>query len=272
MELIAGFAGAASLFGALLFYFGWTRAAATFRYFGIEIGLLDLSFTDLLLRSVRSTYFPLLLIAVLGLGAVLLHRRVINSAHAPVLGGGLVVVGAVGLLVGLIANAGVVTFRTAWPTVPAILLGGALACVYGAALRTKSTGTDPIPRTARLLVAGILLLLVFWLVSSYANFRGTTNAIAIVRDLAARPSVILLSERELHLRGSGLTVQTIDGDDSAYRFCYGGLRYLIRSDSQHFLLPEHWERGRDAVVVIEDDVSIRFEYLASTDPTFCPAE
>ena len=31
--------------------------AATYRYFGIEIGLLDLSVQDYLIRSIRSTYF-----------------------------------------------------------------------------------------------------------------------------------------------------------------------------------------------------------------------
>jgi hypothetical protein len=275
VELIASFAGAAGLFGALLFYFGWTRVAATYRYFGIEIGLLDLSFQDYLLRSIRSTYFPLLGIGVLGLGAVLLHGRIIGFARARALGVGLVVLGVVGVLVGLVANVGLVTFRSTWPIVPAILLAGTLACVYGAVLLYRSTanataGTGSIPIAARLLAASVLLLLVFWLVSSYASNRGIRNATAIVRELAARPGVVLLSEQDLHLRGSGLTVQALSGDDAAYRYCYSGLRYLIRSGSRHFLLPEYWQRGRDPVLVIRDSDSIRFEYFSSASSTRCP--
>ena len=170
--------------------------------------------------------------------------------------------GVVSVLVSLLANVGLVTLRTTWPVVSAILLTGALAWVYGAVLLYSNTakataGTGSIPIAARVFVAAVLLLLMFWLVSTYASNRGIRNAIAIVSELDARPGVVLLSEQELHRRGSGLTVQALSGDDSAYRYCNSGLRYLIRSGDRHFLLPEYWQRGRDPVVVIRDSDSIR---------------
>ncbi|WP_139245977.1 hypothetical protein [Geodermatophilus amargosae] len=257
-----------------MYYFGWSRAAATYRYFGIEIGLLDLSFQDHLLRSVRSTYFPLLAAGVLGFGVILLHRRIVDSMHAKALGLGLVIFGLLGMLVGLAAIVRLVTFRTAWPVVPADLLGSTTMIAYGAvvlgqALSPAKRETYSIPRAAWFVLAGVLLLLTIWLVSSYASYRGLQSATAIERDLDARPGVVLLSEQELHLRGTGLTAQDVESEDSAYRHCYSGLRYLIRSGSRHFLLPEYWQRGRDPIIVVHESDSIRFEYLPSTSPTTC---
>ena len=68
LEWVTTVAGATTLVGALLYYFGWARASTTFSYFGIEAEVLGLSFQDYLLRSVRSTYQPLLVVAGVTLG------------------------------------------------------------------------------------------------------------------------------------------------------------------------------------------------------------
>jgi hypothetical protein len=275
VELVANVAGSATLIGALLYYFGWARAAATFRYFGIEIGLLDLSFQDYLLRSVRSTYFPLLTLVVIWLAALLLHRLIAGSRLVSPTGITLVAVGIAALVVGGLANFGYIRFSTAWPVIPALLLAGALACSYGADLLMTAGGTGPdvrrsVPASERALVGVVLVLLLFWLVSSYANFRGTRNAIAIDRDLELRPGVVVLSAGDLHLRGAGVTAEPLEGEDSAYRFCYRGLRYLVRSGGRQFLLPEHWQRGRDPVAVIRESDAVLFEFYSSVRPPSCP--
>lgn len=274
VELLTNVAGSATLIGALLYYFGWARAAATFRYFGIEIGVLDLSFQDYLLRSVRSTYFPLLTVVVIWLAALFVHRALKGSRVATAAAAVLIVAGVAGVVVGVLANFGRIVFPTAWPVIPALLLVGAVACSYGAVLLPKGRdGTDgprSVPPFARALIGGVLLLLLFWFVSSYANYRGTNNALAIDRDLESRPGVVVLSAADLHLRGDGVTAETLEGEDSAYRFCYSGLRYLVRSGGRQFLLPEHWQRGRDPVTVIRETDSVLFEFYSSVSPPPCP--
>jgi hypothetical protein len=118
-------------------------------------------------------------------------------------------------------------------------------------------------------VAALLVLLVFWVVSGYAGYRGTAIAEGVARDLGSRPDVVVFSEKDLHLHGAGISVRTTSGRDEEYGYCYSGLRFLIRSDGRQFLLPRGWVRGRDPVIVLREDSSIRMEYATSTAGALC---
>jgi hypothetical protein len=273
LEWVTTVAGATTLVGALLFYFGWARSSATFGYFGIEADLLGLSFQDYLLRSVRSTYQPLLGVTVAALGAVALHRLLRGSPVAFPVGVAFVTLGALSASFAFISTLGLVTLRVDWPLVPVAYLSGAVFLVYGIGLLAAVEGKEPHSRAIVVsrhpLVAAVILLLAFWVVSSYAGYRGKAVAEQIAAQLDRRPSVVVYSDTDLRLRGNGVHVEIQQGA-SAFGYCYSGLRYLIRSDDRHFLIPENWRRGRDPIIVLDEDKSMRLEYFRSQVASDCP--
>lgn len=69
----------------------------------------------------------------------------------------------------------------------------------------------------------------------------------------------LYSERPLHLGGTGVTETPLAGEDAAYRYRYDGLRLLIRSGGNFFMLPTQWTRQDGVAIVLRDDPSVRLE-------------
>lgn len=268
-EWLGAIAGATTLFGALLYYFGWARTSAAFGYFGIQTDVLGLSFQDYLLRSIRSAYQPLLVVAVLllvgfGLRRVLDRPGVSVPAAMSFMG-----LGGIAVLVGVAAVAGLVTFTLDWPLVPALLLGGTVLCVTGASLRGWARLDGRRPGAPHALIAATIVLLSFWLVSSYATYLGTGAGASVAKNLEQRPSVVVLSQKSLALHGTGVRGTVLAQDAAAFRYCYSGLRLLIRAGGRLFLLPEGWTSGRDPVIVLPEDASTRFEYARAPSPHPC---
>jgi hypothetical protein len=277
LETAARVAGLTGLAGALLFYFGWARAASTFSYFGIELDVLDLSFRDYVLRSVGSAYWPAAMALVVLLLGLVVHQVLRQRQNAVAIGLPLVVLGAIAMALGAAAVGGVVSFRTAWPVVPVLLLSGSVVAAYGAwwlrrrtVMRPVVAGADPSGESVvRAIVTMLIVLLGFWTVSSYASYRGLQVAQDLATNLRGRPAVVLLSSKDLHITGSG-TLGVEGGDGSThYRYCYTGLRLLIRSGGRYFLAPEEWRRGRDPVIVVPDSNDVRFDFYKTTTAPRC---
>jgi hypothetical protein len=274
LELVAGIGGAAGVTGALLYYFGWARSAALFGWFGVDVGVLELSFQDYLLRSVLSAFWPAVAVAVVALVALRAHRLLARSRRRVLLGRALALGGGVLVVVGLAAVAGWITFLTSWPVVPVGLLAGVVLVVSG----TRLAGPAPVPGAPepealvswRLPVAVVLVLLAFWSVSGFATYRGVARAHAVAADLSAVPGVRVFSTEELRLSGSGVQTAELAPAGATYRWCYSGLRLLIRSGGRHFLLPEDWQRGRDPVIVLAEGNGVRVEYLPTRAASSCP--
>ena len=272
VEVLASIGGLAGLIGGLLYYFGWARTSATFEHFGIPIELLDLSFQDYLLRSVQAAYRPLFLIGVLGLLVLPLHRVIVRSEAAGVVGMALQGLGAVGVLRGCAAVLGWLPIRVSWPAVPALLLVSMILVLYGARLRLGprvGRRRDTVWGARPAVTVGMLLLLTFWTVSNYASYHGRNVATAVANDLPSRPGVVVYSTTDLRLRGEGVVVRRITGADSAYRFCVSGLRLLTRSGDRQVLVPEEWQSGRDPVAILDEADDLRIEYFTSREPTTC---
>jgi hypothetical protein len=274
LEWVTTIAGATTLVGALLFYFGWARASATFSYLGIEADVLGLGFQEYLLRSVRSTYSPLLALVVFLLGGLALRRFLVGSPVAFPVGIALITFGSISALFGLFVSQGLVTVDFRWPLVPVAYLVAAILAVYGFGLLLVAWDQAPKSLVGSIvihhpLVGGVILLLAFWVVSSYAGYRGKAIGEEISAHPDSRPSVVVLSENDLHLRGSGVRTERVEGEGSAFAYCYSGLRFLIRSGDRQFLLPERWKRGRDPVIVLPESQSIRFEYFPSQAVSNC---
>lgn len=75
-KALLAFVPPATLVTALLYYFGWARAYAQARALGADPSVFGYTTQDYLLRSVDSLYFPLIILAALGLVALLLHLRI----------------------------------------------------------------------------------------------------------------------------------------------------------------------------------------------------
>ncbi|MBU3063248.1 hypothetical protein KO481_17140 [Nocardia sp. NEAU-G5] len=70
----------AALISGLLFYFGWTYSHAYYGYFGVDVGMLGLSTSDYLLRSINVTFWPAILTVLPILVLLAAHHLLIRPA------------------------------------------------------------------------------------------------------------------------------------------------------------------------------------------------
>ena len=102
-----------------------------------------------------------------------------------------------------------------------------------------------------IIASGALVLLLFaWTVTTYANWAGIHQAEQVQSGLPAAAEVIVYSSTNLSLSGPGVTMSTVQAPDSEFRFRYDGLRFLVGSGGNDFLLPERWRPGDGSVIVL----------------------
>jgi hypothetical protein len=66
----------ATVLSAVLFYFGYVSSRAQYAYFGIDVDTIGLGTQDYVMRSPQPLLFPLLVLTLAGVGAMLLHSAV----------------------------------------------------------------------------------------------------------------------------------------------------------------------------------------------------
>jgi hypothetical protein len=249
---------------AMLFYFGWARTNATYRYFGVDLSLLKFSTGDYVLRSVNSVYKPLLAIGILGLAGALVidavasgepgakTAAVVIRRTATVLGAALLLTGGIGLVVAGEALA-----------VPAALVAGVGALLYARRLAPTSASPAAGEQRARSRIDYLLVVLVvitgFWALSLYAQHVGSERARHLLADPTTMSLVVIYARDQLDLDAPGITSAGVSSPSSTYHWRYGGFRLLIHNDGKYFLLPARWKRGRDPVYVIPEQSAVRFE-------------
>lgn len=244
----------AVVIAAVLFYFGWARVRATYEYFGIDVSVLNFSASDYVLRS-ASTAFPLLVaIGFLALGAFIVNEQLRpafakdNALSArqlvPVLGW----IGAVLVTVGFFLA---LTLRNSagseiWG--PASMVIGFGVAFYALVVRDSFVAHGG-PHL-NIIVLSLMLLALLWTILAYADYLGNRTAEQVQAGLPAAPNVIVYSSADLSLSGPGVIMSRIQGPDSQYHFRYSGLRLLVSSGGQYFLLPSGWQPGRGSVIVL----------------------
>src|SRR6478609_9073048 len=77
IELVARVLAPIGVLSAVLYYFGYAREQALFSYFGVDLGSLDYSPTDYLVRSAGTVFLPLATLLVAGVVAVVGHHLLI---------------------------------------------------------------------------------------------------------------------------------------------------------------------------------------------------
>lgn len=267
---------------ALMMYFGSVRANTTYRSLGVDPSMLGLSFQDYVLRSVGTTVEPLVLVLLVALFAlpvhalivryVTRHRRTTRCAVAV-----LAVLGAGGVLAGVMGLAGWVRPPTKAPVIPILLALGVLALGFStflhATVHPRGTGRGPFAHrvVSRTIFVALLILLLLWSVASYARIRGEDEANHLRRYPGLLPGAVVYAPRRLYLEGAGITERVYPDSTAMFRYRYTGLRLLIESNRRYFLLPACWATTPEArAIALPDDESFRLEFYVVTTPPVCP--
>lgn len=266
-----------TLLTALAFYFGWALSSARALYFGIDPSTLAFSTQDYLLRSTDALFVLLGAIIVAALAALSLHvvvsrllhdrdsHRVLLRASAVAAG-----IGAALLILGIAAIFNAPPFSV-HPLLVSLSPGiGIAAVAYAlhirAGIRAQRAARPPAPDARWLsplmltLVAFMVVLSVFWTASEYAQALGRGSAQALEQQLSTRPSAVVFSRERLHLSAPGVTETRLAGAESAYGYRYDGLRLLVRSGGNYFLLPDEWSRENGVAVLLPDTDDVRLEF------------
>jgi hypothetical protein len=260
---------------ALMIYFGWARASATYGVFGIHYSVLGFSFQDYLFRSINDTFRPTALLLLIIFVAVPVHLGLIKVMERgwrkrTVLP--LVAAGTTLTVVGLLGFLRVVTYRVAWPVIPlslglGVLLIGYATSLWRAASETQLRplgGSDVIDIVTRFAFAAFLSLTLVWSVAVYAQISGAEEAQQIARRPASLTGVVVFAPKPLHLSGGGIRETVLIGDQESRYYRYDGLRLLVRANDRYILLPARWRPGM-RTIVLPDDPPLRLEfYLTGT--------
>jgi hypothetical protein len=127
------------------------------------------------------------------------------------------------------------------------------------AITTPSTSPS---RTYILTLLALGLVAGLWTVSLYGVQVGSQLAANIAAGLSTRPGVVVYSTERIALGGPGIVVAEIAQPGAKYHFQYTGLRLLVRAPDKFLLLPSRWQHGRDRVLLLRDDNSIRIDIEA----------
>ena len=249
---------------ALLYYFGYTRERTFFSYFGINLSALDFTTSDYVLRSAQAVFTPLAALFFLGLGAMLVHQLVRAGTRrcsprwwrkgwiaVAVVSVGLLCIGASGLFLKPMFPG---------PTASAITLGlGAVLFDYALWMSTMDPRLAPAARDTmtrskwqrKTLLVGIALIAAFWWTANVASENGTKSARAVQVSLETRGEAVVLSDKRLGItRGTGVAVEKLSEGSAGYAFRYTGLRVLVSSGDQWFLIPRGWTHENGDTVIL----------------------
>jgi hypothetical protein len=270
LQVLAAVIAPSTFITALAFYFGWTRADAEFRYFGLDSSMLGFTTQDYILRSADVVFIllgALLGVALLGLWSyppvgryVRRHPRVlpyIARALIP-LGGGLVAMGAVAAWQGL-------PFPTPF-LVPQLSPGVGVALLAGGLRSRQPRWRGWSSALSSALVGLLIVLSLFWATSECAKAVGQDRARQITDGLLDQPGVLVYSRDRLSIQAPGVIETTVGDVDAAYRYRYKGLRWLLRTGGNYLLLPALWSPTDGVAIVLPDTHSIRLEFTKGVSP------
>jgi hypothetical protein len=256
----------AGVLTAVLYYFGYVREQALFSYFGVDLGSVELTTTDYVVRSAGAVFAPLARVWLVGVVALVAHHLVVAVLRSADPRWWRLVWSALALIAVALLSVGAVglqfPFTLVSPLVASVALGsGAVLLEYATwmaggddRLRAewRATATAMMwPRRALLL--GVALVAAFWLTANVAHRNGIETAHAIELSLATRAEAVVYSTQRLQISGPGVDVAVLDDADSAFAYQYAGLRVLVHSGGRWFLIPAGWRHDNEATVVLLPD-------------------
>lgn len=270
LKVIGSVVAPAALLTALMYLFGLSHAFWFFGRFGVEYTLMGLTTQDYLVRSADGLFVPLTTVAVVGLAALWATRCLPTSVvtrgrrwSRRVAVPGAIVVGAVLLSVAVIGIADPARF-TGSVGVPGLSLTvGVLLFTAASGSRRRVRSTTPAVLVAEWIAIFLLVSTgLFWATTDYSASVGTQRAEQLIAALPAWPDAVLYSEKSLNLGLPGVREQRCADADGAYAFRYDGLKLIVQSGGQLFLLPSAWVDATGAAVVLPRTDALRWEFTA----------
>jgi hypothetical protein len=238
-------------------YFGWVRTNAVFAYFGIDQPLLGFTSQDYLMRSVGSSFRPLL-VGLLVLFACLVLRRVLAEVRMRHRFAGIALAHSVCATGAVLVGVGLAGAFGSWPHPEPIR--AALSLAIGASLVEVTRTLAPVrgrDLPQRALVWLTVIVGAFWATALHAQGIGTDLARGWAGNVYGRPQVTVYSTTDIGLTGNGVKHE-FTGANNGHR--YSRLRLLIYSNKKWFLLPESSTGSRPSgVIILPDNDKMRVE-------------
>jgi len=281
-----------SVLAAVLFYFGYVSSRSQYEYFGIDVDTIGLGTQDYIMRSPQPLLVPLLVLTLIGVGAMILHAAILDRIAAagaeaepsPTAQRLMLVAHRLrdgGLL--LLATGVVLLFAYGqvhdWPfydlvTPLLIAIGGSLAA-YGsriaARLRQRTRHGSPSPaqhsaaarRTAGVLIYCVIAAGVFWATATVAQWSGLGLAQRQARELDRLPSVVLDTRERLDLRSPGIDETSLPpSEGQTFHYRYRNLKLLIEGHDRMFLVPDTWSASDSTLMVpLNGSVRVQFRFV-----------
>ncbi|WP_433234745.1 hypothetical protein [Actinomadura nitritigenes] len=260
-----------ALASALLYYFGWNDVNWFFQYFGVNANALNFTTVDYLIYSVDALYVPLTVGALAGLVAVWAHlllRGRVATRFGPrvpaVLLGGVALTGLVLGAVGALSLVVRTPLSAHLDAAPLGLAGGVVLVAYagyqwGGPVAGRA-GAFQEAAVQWTIVYTLVAVSLFWAAADYSAAVGTWRAHRLVDRLATYPDVVIYSLHGLSMSAPGVRETRCEGPESAFRYRYDGLKLVIRSGDQYFLLPATWRPDGGTAFLIPRDSSLRLEF------------
>ncbi len=258
---------------ALLYYFGYVRERALFSYFGIDLGVLEFTSNDYVLRSSQAIFFPLATGLLLGVLALFGHQAFMTWTHHRTpkhWRTGWILLAALSVCLLAVGVAGLyIRWQHVGPRASSLALGtGACLLYYATWMAMQDVElpdslsralTDSVwPR--RILLGALALTAAFWWTANVAVQNGQATAVAIQKNLGGRQEAVVLSTEPLGDLGTGVYIEELT-EEAGYRFRYTGLRVLLHTGDQWVLLARGWtpENGDTITLILDDTAGIRID-------------
>ncbi|NMO52314.1 hypothetical protein HH310_14040 [Actinoplanes sp. TBRC 11911] len=267
VDFLTSVAGPIGLVGGLLYYIGVVDAREYFGYFGVDYGLLGFSTADYISRS-ADAILPSSVVAVAAIMTLFFLQvlarqfpRLLRLGRGgPWMRRGLLVVAAVTLAVGAVGFA-TTSADAAWRLAFPVLIMVAVLLIESVGSRTDKPHAG-LAAARRLTVAVTVMLVGLVLIAGNSGERAQQRAAADAHAAAVLPAVVVFSEKDLAISGSGVEALKLTVVGGQYNFRYSGLRLLGRGNSGVLLLPAGWRADAGNAILLREDASMRIDFTS----------
>jgi len=274
LRVLGSVTASTTVLAALMFYFGRQHAYWFFDHFGVNFTVMGLTAQDYLIRSADGLFMPLTVVAGVGLVGLWVHRllrarlsskmwrRVVRTSRWASL--------ALGVACTALAVVAVVepVLFYGYPALPGACLavGVILLATVTRPNRRAATGVAVAEWGAVFLLVSAGL---FWAVTDYSASVGLGRAVQVEAELQRAPSVSVYSRQSLNLAAPGVRQTVCKTPEAAYGFRNTGMKLVLESGGQYFLLPSTWHPAAAPAVILPRSDAVRLEFTTGTEPSSC---
>lgn len=281
-RILAQIVAPTTFIGSILMYIGTIRVNTMYWELGINSSMLSFPFQEYVMRSVKVADEPLAVVLLLLLVAPFVHAVLIRFTtwHRTALVRTILILFTLGAVSLSVAVAAMADWPRSWDQpsfVKPLFLGlGAILLVYSAYLYTTLHSGPLISSTGQIVqrttLAALALLPMLWYMDDRAKAMGKEDAKAIrEHPEITLVAVVVYARQQLSLEGPGIKEALLPGPNAEFRYQYSGLRLLIQSNQQYFVVPVCWGATPWArAIALPADGSIRLETLNVPTKQSCP--